>query len=88
MAGGVAHNVTVAAVNHPELLYMQVTDHLMAGIEDVVGMRGRNHIRVSLALFWLRHEEKSEFILNVTHECELLQIRFQMQIHQKHTHKI
>ena len=50
MAGGVAHNVTVAAVNHPELLYMQVTDHLMAGIEDVVGMRGRNHIRVSLAL--------------------------------------
>ena len=52
MAGGVAHNVTVAAVNHPELLYMQVTDHLMAGIEDVVGMRGRNHIRVSLALFF------------------------------------
>ena len=50
MAGGVAHNVTVAAVNHPELLYMQVTDHLMAGIEDVVGMRGRNHIRVSLAM--------------------------------------
>ena len=50
MAGGVVHNVTVAAVNHPELLYTQVTDHLMAGIEDVVGMRGRNHIRVSLAL--------------------------------------
>ena len=50
MAGGAAHNVTVAAVNHPELLYMQVTDHLMAGIEDVVGMRGQNHTRVSLAM--------------------------------------
>lgn len=50
MAGGVAQNATVAAVNHPELLYMQVMDHLMAGIENVVGMQGQNHIRVSLAL--------------------------------------
>ena len=50
MAGGVAQNATVAAVNYPELLYMQVMDHLMAGIENVVGMQGQNHIRVSLAL--------------------------------------
>lgn len=36
--------------DHPKFLYVQVVDHLMAGIENVIGMHGRNDFRVSLAL--------------------------------------